>query len=140
MTEKGTPSYLTKELLASTVLQVNAKAQWEVAGHSGQSQGFAQNTGAARHPSSHRSRVHHLPHLSTRTCSCPLPLMCTDRQTGRQTGSATAPQASEGSQSSSGSRRQQLGQRCGPSLKAQPYSGCLGPKQQPRGSSAIGGS
>lgn len=36
MTEKGTPSYLTKELLVSAVLQVNAKAQWEVAGHSGQ--------------------------------------------------------------------------------------------------------
>lgn len=84
MTEKGTSSYLTKELLASTVLQMNAKAQWEVAGHSGQSQGFAQNTGAVRHPSSHRSGVHHLPHLSTRTCSCPLPLMCTDRQAGRQ--------------------------------------------------------
>lgn len=46
MTEKGTLSYLMKELLASAVLQMKAKAQWEVAGYSGQSQGLAQSTDA----------------------------------------------------------------------------------------------
>lgn len=62
---------------------MNTKAQWEVASYSGQSQGFAQNTDAARHPSSHCSEVHHLLHLSTRTCSCPLPPYV-HRQTDRQ--------------------------------------------------------
>lgn len=85
-----------------------------------QSQGLAQNSGAVRHHSSHCCSVHHLC-LSTGACSCPLPLMSTDRhtQTDRHTGSARAPQASEGPQSSSRNSRQQLGQRCGLSLKAQ---------------------
>lgn len=101
-----------KELLASAVLQMKAKAQWEVAGYSGQSQGLAQSTDAGG-------------------ISLLLPsLSCMRTET--DTGSVTAPQASERPQSSCGSRRQQLGRRCGSSQKAQPSSGCPGPKQQPR--------
>lgn len=62
---------------------MKAEAQWEVTGDSGQSQGFAENTGAVMHCSLHSFRVHHL-HLGTWACSCPLPLMCTDRQTDTQ--------------------------------------------------------
>lgn len=34
VTEKGTRSYLMKDLLASAVLQMKAEAQWEVTGYS----------------------------------------------------------------------------------------------------------
>lgn len=117
-----------KELLGSAVLQMKAKAQWEVAGYSDRARDLHKTLmlwGITPHTASVFTTwiwaqgllLPSVPYEHT--------------QTDRHTGSVTAPQASEGPQSSSRNRRQQLGQRW---LKAQPYSGCLGPKQQPRGS------
>lgn len=88
------------------------------------------------HPSSRLFGIHHLLQPEgQRLLSPSLPYVC--RQTDTHRGSVTAPHASEEAESSSGSRSQQSGQRSEASPKAQRYSGCIGPQQQPRGSCAI---